>query len=233
MNNRLLSIAILILYGAVTIQAQTTGSELKKIRDAYVTNKQLSFDVEVYSYSTKTDKTPELVSKGYMKKSNDKYCSNFNNYELMINGKKALIVDRERKTLDYYEYETNKPEIPKGYDFNMDSLILGMDSIVMRPLANGLKHFTCFSKNGFVRQTEIYADAQTHFIKRILYYYIGSTEDFEIGFDRVEIFYKNIQTRLVDESSFSFSKYFKRTKSTFIPVGEYQGYQINSHDSKN
>lgn len=234
MNNRLLLIALLLWYGAgaLQIQAQTTGAELKKIRDAYLANKQLSFDVEVYSYSTKADKTPDLVSKGYMKKSDDKYYSNFNNYELMITGGKALIADRERKTLDYYEYETKKPEISEGYEVNIDSLIPATDSVVMRPLADGLKHFTCFSKEGYVRQTEIYVDARTHFIRRILYYYIDSTEDFELEFDRIEIRYRNIETKPVGQSFFSFDKYFKRTKSTFVPVGEYREFQMNYYDSK-
>ncbi len=234
MNNRVSYAAILLFFCAVcgTVQAQTLGAELKKIRNAYLNAKQLSFNVEVYSYSTKTDKTAELVSKGYMKKSGDKYYSNFNKYELMINGEKALVVDRERKTLDYYEYERSKQEIPEDYQVNIDSLVTGSDSVVIRPLQNGLKHFTCFSTTGYVRQTEIYADAQTHLIRRILYYYIESNEDFEMEFDRVEIFYKNIQTNPIDPVFFSFDKYFKKTKSTITPVGDYRGYQMNAHSSK-
>ena len=134
--------------------------------------------------------------------------------------------------MDYYEYEINKAEVPEGYEIDIEALISGTDSIVMRPTANGLKHFTCLSKTGYVRQTEIYADVQTNFIKRILYFYIDSTEDFEIEFDRVEILYKNIQTSAVDQSFFSFGKYFKRTESAFVPVGEYRGFQINYHRSK-
>lgn len=234
MNNHLFRIVLLlVLYTCIRpLQAQTLSSELNKVREAYSKSKNLSFNVEVYSYTTKTDKTAELVSKGYMKKNDEKYYSNFDNYELMINAEKALIVDRSRKILDYYEYKTGKPEMNEGYNVNIDSLLSGTDSIIIRPMQNGLKQFTCFSKNGYVRQTEIFVDAQTNFINRILYYYVASTEDFKIEFDRVEIFYQNIQTKVIDQSYFSFEKYFKRTKSTLTPVGDYRGYKINYHNSK-
>lgn len=230
----MLRIIFLLIFCACSgmLQAQTLSSELKNVRGAYLKNKNLSFNVEVYSYSTKSDKTAELVSKGNMKKSNDKYYSNFSNYELMIIGENALIVDRAKKTLAYYEYKTGMPELSDGNQVNIDSIITGTDSIVMRPVQNGLKHFTCFSKHGYVRQTEIYVDAQSNFIKRILYYYIESNNDFEIEFDRVEIFYKNIQTKAIDQGFFSFDKYFKKTRSTITPVGDYRNYRMNDYRSK-
>lgn len=234
MNKQMAQIAFLLLYcaGSGIIQAQTLGPELKKIRTAYLNASQLSFEVEVYSYATRADKTPELLSKGTMKKTTGKYYSTFAGYELTVNGEKAVLVDRQRKTLDYYEYETHRPELPGNYQVNIDSMMTGADSVVLRPAQNGLKHFTCFSGNGYVRQTEIYADAQTGFIKRILYYYIDSTDDFEMEFDRVEVVYKNIQTGPIGSGFFNLNKYVKKTGSTLTGIGIYRNYQINYHNSK-
>ena len=219
------SLLSIVLCGSV--HAQSQGEELKKMRMAYINNKQLSFEVEVYSYASKMDKNASLVSKGYMKKNNDMYYSNYQNYELMINGEKALMIDNQTKEINYYEYKLNKEKTPENFQVNIDSLIQNTDSIIMHPEKDGLKHFTCFSKRGYIKQTEIYADNKSYFVKHILYYYVPSTEDYDIDVDRVEIFYKNIKTESINESFFSSDKYFKNIKSKLIPVGKYQGYKIN------
>lgn len=213
-------------------KAQKVSDELKKVRNAYTSNKQLSFDVEVYSYETKADKTPELISKGYMKKSNDKYYSNYEGMELMVNGDKALIVDNEKKTMTFYEYKLSKQKTPKGFEANIDSVLLQSDSVVIQPTKSGIKHFTCFSNTGDIQQTEIYVDEKTNLINHILYYYFPSNDDYEMQTDRVEIFYKNIKTQGIDEAFFSFDKYFKTVKAKLIPTVKYQGYKVNHYNSK-
>lgn len=224
-------VAVLVLTTIYSTKAQNAVHELKKIRNAYIVNKHLSFDVEVYSYSTKVDKTADLVSKGCMKKNNDMYYSKFDNYELLINGEKALIVNNEQKSMKYYEYKLDKKKSgdPQA---NIDSLIMSSDSIVFRGIKNGEKHFTCFSKQGYVKQTELYVDSQTNLVKRMLYYYVSSTEEYEIDVDRVEIFYKNIETKVVDEKFFTFTKYFKKEKLNYFSTGKYQGYKMNYYNQK-
>lgn len=229
--NKTIAFILAFTFLSGTMLSQSLGTELSKIRNAYLGAKQLSFDVEVYSYSTKSDNTAELMSKGYMRKSNDTYYSNINSYELLIMGEKAMIVDRERKTLDYYEYKMEKSGSPTEFDVNIDSLMTNSDSILIRPSSNGFKHFTCFSKNGYIRQTELYVDPQSNFIKRILYYYVDSNEDIEIEVDRVEILYKNIQTSNVDQQYFNFGRYFKRVGSTLYPVEDYSKYELTYHSS--
>ncbi len=233
MNRRTLLVSIIFLYCSIheAIQSQTIGAELSKIRNAYLEATHLSFDVVVYSYSSKTDATAELISTGFMKKSDDMYYSNINNYELLIMGERALIVDRERKTLDYYEYKIDKQLMTNAYQVNIDSILTYSDSIVIRPSENGLKHFSCFSKNGYIRQTEFYVDTKSNFVKRILYYYVESSEDYEIEVDRVEIFYKNIKTSNVDQQHFNFDKYFRKSGSTLSAIGAYSKYELNFHSS--
>jgi hypothetical protein len=223
---------VMFITTALSVSAQSIADELKKVRNAYITNKHLSFEVEAYSYTTKVDKTPELVSKGYMKKNNDKYYSNFNNYEFMMNGDKALIVDNESKSMTYYEYKIASKKAPQAMDVNMDSLLLSGDSVYMHPAKDGIKHFTTYSKTSYVTQTEIYVDATTNLVVHLLYYYAASTDEYDIDVDRVEVFYKNIKTQVVDEHFFSFIHYFKIVKANYIPVGKYQGYKMKYNNSK-
>lgn len=215
-----------------SVRAQNANQELRKVRDAYIINNNLSFDVEAYSYDTKMDKTPELISKGCMKKNKEMYYSKFDNYELLINGKKTLLVNNQTRSMKYYEYKLNKQSNTGNPKENIDSLLFSSDSIVIRNPINGEKHFTCFSNQGYVKQTEIYVDEKTNLVTRLLYYYSSSTDEYEIEVDRVEIFYKNINTKIVDESFFTFSKYFKNVKSNYFAIGKYQGYKMNYYNLK-
>ena len=138
-----------------TLCSQAISNDFSKIRNAYLTAKQLSFDVEVYTYSSESDRTPELLSKGYLKKSNDKYYSFFDNFEMLVNGDKALIVDRESKSMEYYEYSELQPEMAMGGQINIDSVVHETDSVIVRAPVNGLKHITCVSGSGYIRQTEM------------------------------------------------------------------------------
>lgn len=225
-------ILLIAFFISPLMHAQSLGQELQKIRNAYFNAEQLSFDVEAYSYETKNDKTASLLAKGYVKKNKDMYYSNFQNYELMVKGEKALIVDAEAKSLTYYEYKLSKGKAPQQPQFLMDSLLAQGDSIVLHPVKNGVKQFTSYSKNGFIKQTELYVDTKTNMVSHILYYYVESTEDYEMQADRVEIFYKNVQTTGVDPSFFSFDKYFKNVKSSYVPTARYQGYKVKYVNAK-
>lgn len=231
MNNIKKGLLITVLFCSAVLsygQKSNAASQLKLIRDAYVNNKQLSFDVEVYSFHTPADKTPDLVSKGYVRKKDGNYYSSFFKYELLIIGEKALMVNNENKTMKYYNYKMAKQKDAKEFEIDFESLFSKSDSVVVHPPVGGEKHFTFFSKNGYIRQTEFYVNASTNLVSHILYYYAPSTEEYEIEVDRVEVFYKNSKTANVDESHFTFDKYLKVSKSAVKPVGKYLNYRVNS-----
>lgn len=217
-----------IVFGNVISMAQGVMEQMKKVRKAYVENKQFLFDVEAYSFSSKTDVTPDLISKGCVKKDNDKYYSSFDGLELLINGKRALLVNTKSKSMLVAEERKKKNVTPlKDIAAELDKLIT-TDSVVERETKNDERHFTAYSKTGFIKQTELYVDTKTWFVKRVLYQYFPPTEEYQMEMDRVEIFYRNIQIAPTEEAFFSFDKYFKSSKNKLTPVGKYQGYKIKS-----
>jgi|GEM_PF-3490752 len=229
--NRII-LAFAFSVSSIAVQSQNAAGELALIRNAYLQCKQLSFDVEVYSYSNKTDKVPELVSKGNVRKKEENYYSGFGEYELLIKGAQGVLVNNREKTMRYYMNKTEKQKWSEGMALNMDSVFSVTDSIVLRPATAGTKHLTIFSKAGYIRQTELYIDAKSNLITHILYYYVPSTDDYEIEVDRVEVFYKNVSTQYVDESYFDFNRYFKLSKTVMTPVGKYQKYKTDLYNSK-
>lgn len=202
--------------------------EFKKIRKAYTECKQMQFNVEAYSYEAPADNTPALISKGEVKRLGKNYYSSFLDYELMISGEEAVLADHAKKELEYYQFKRSKPLLKeKEFEANIDTLMNFSDSIVQRRnTKEGQLHFSLYSEGGMIALTELYVDAQTHFISRIIYYYGPSTEDYQIEVNRVDVFYKNIKTSGVKEEFFKVDKYVRRQGGKTLAAERFKGYQV-------
>ena len=76
MNSRLIYSFICVFFiGAImqSLLAQNIAKELAPVRNVYLTNPVLAFDVSAYSYKTSTDKNPKLISSGHVKKFKNKF----------------------------------------------------------------------------------------------------------------------------------------------------------------
>lgn len=204
-------------------------NELRMIRDVYTKTNYFSFDVEAYSYNYKSDKIPKLLGKGSAKKGIDCYYSNFGGYEYVLNGKQTLIIDNNNKSITIYDIDA---KVKSEMDINFDSLALFADSISFDRSSNGQKHFVFYTTKGYVNKTEIFADPSNNFVTKILYHYVSSNQEFEIGFDRVEVNYKNIKTNEITKSFFLFENYINKEKSTIKPVGKYRSYNVKYFNPK-
>ena len=188
------------------------------------------FDVEAYSYESKMDVTPSLISKGCVKKDNEKYYSKFEDVELLINGKRSLLVNNRLKKMTYNECNVMKKPDANEVQKALDSFST-TDSVVLGDSKNGDIHFIAYSKTGYIQRTDLYVDSKTLFVKHILYQYVPPNDEYDMDVDRIEIFYKNIQIKQPEISSFSFEKYFKSSKDRKVALGKYNGYKITSYKS--
>jgi hypothetical protein len=230
MNRKIITCVVLALVLTITCSGQKVAEELALIRNAYLGAPNISFEVDAFSYSTASDKTPELISHGSLKKSEGKYYSNFRDYEVLVDNSRAIMINNNKKSINIYEKGSQSLK-PSEMLVDVDSLLRKTDSVVMMPTLNGTKHFICYSKKSLIQQTDIYVDADNHFISKILFTYAPSTKEYTLDINRVEVFYKNITTKAIPEESFSFGKFIKREKSSYVAVGKYQRYKINLYKS--
>lgn len=230
MSNRILnSFIIIFLLQTTFAQNSAAVTELLKVRNAYIQATKLSFDVEVYSYKDKFTKKPQLVSKGTAIKFNEKYYSSFLKLDLIIFDKNSsLIIDHDEKKMDYYVYDLKKEKTPKEFQLNFDSLALASDSIKVGAIDKGIKKYTMYTNNSLIIQTELYIDVKTNYVQRILYFYASSDDYQEIEVDRLDIYYKNISTNVLNTDVFNSDLYFKKNgKNSVIVSQKYKGYTIN------
>lgn len=225
-------IVVLLIWGS-SVRAQDPESELKKIRNNYLVNTSISFDVEVYSFDSPVDRTPELVSKGRTVRDGDNQYTKFLEYEMLSIGLKTLLIDHSEKTIEMYDYSDVKDKI-KNVKGNMagtpDSLFNITDSVVMHPVENGTKHFTIYQNNSAYISSEIYVDEKTNFIKRIVNYYKQEGED-DVPVYRVDVYYKNIS--VTGPKVFPGMKtYVKETGGKCEPAEKFKNYRVEYFNYK-
>jgi len=222
---------------SMLVKAQSVALiEYKKVLTAYDNLKDISFNVDVYAYDSPYDKTPELYGSGFVYKSGTSYHSKFSDEENISSNEMSLCIDHETKTMDIFEYkmpQQNK-EFLKGIDkYAQDALLSFDSSIVYKGISDGKKHFVILTPGEDIVQSDLYVDPATNLFTKIVYYYnTAKSEDFEMGVNRIIIYYKNISLAKPSEDWFSFKKYISRNETGIKVMPSFKGYKINYHDFK-
>lgn len=224
------SIGLIIwLLVTVGLPAQSVSDLLRETSLAYRHSDYFSADVTVHSYSS-ADGQGILLGKGLIRKSGINYYSKFQDDELIVNNKCTVILDHHDKTITWYDAaQEKKRKQRKGQQVpDIDSLYSAKDSVLYKGIENGQRHFVFFSRNAAsdVRMTEVFADDQTHFITKIIYYYRSNSEDEALDMYKVVIDYSSISTQKPADSFFSESKYLSYSHNTPRLTAAYSSYEL-------
>ena len=210
-----------------TAQVKTSGELLKETTQAYLDAKDLSMDVDVYTYVSATQ-PGELLGQGQIRKSGDSYYSKFLTDELIVNKNCTVVLDHNDKTITWYDHEKNKKQKNKSPELpNLDS-ISGGDSIVYKGIVNGQRHFLFYSRSLFssIRLTEVLINDQSHFVERIVYFYRDNSNDEAYDMYKVVIDYVNISTARPSASCFSEGKYISYSKGKPVLNAAFSKYEL-------
>jgi hypothetical protein len=210
-------------------QAQTAGALLRETALAYQKTDFFSADVRVHTFSSTSDQTGTLVGDGLIRKAKQNYYSKFGDDELLVNANCALILDHAAKTATWFDGQKKSRRFPKT-DIripDLDSLLQGNDSLVFRGTQNGERHFTIFSKQGYIHHTEIFIDAKTLFIKQLSYFYRQDLEDASMDAFKLVVQYRNIETKRPSDAVFSEKKYVAYQQGRPVMLAAYRQYELS------
>ena len=183
--------------------SQNAVEDLKKVRNYFLEANQIGFEVEVYHYQTK-DAQPKLLSKGIMRKSGKNYYSSFMSDKMIVNAKTGtLLIDEENQEMTFLENQksdakSNQIEIP-------DSL---MESYKYIGKENSFKvyEYNDVDPLASIVKTKLFISDNNE-LKKIIYYYNKSTKKVSYDAYKVEIVYKNIIQKGINNSYFNLNKY--------------------------
>jgi hypothetical protein len=204
---------------------QTAGSELNKVRDAYLKVENLSMNVVVKSYKSKNDKAGVLMGSGNIKKSGKNFYSNFLETEMLINSKVTLVIHNDEKVIVYFEPDNivikNNQQLP-----HVDSILATADSFNYKGIEGSSKHFSFYDYHSPIKQTDLFVDKNSSLVTRIVYYYKEDSKEENYDAYKVVIDYENINYETIPASFFSEKKYILLEQAYLKPAPAYKTYKI-------
>lgn len=223
---------LFVLFLNISLKSQSAVSEYNKTILAYKEAKEFAFDVDVYAYENKTDKTAELVGSGKAMKKEGFFYSRFAEREMLISPEISLVINHDQKTIECYPYDFAKKQKALKMDMTnpVDSATIKSDtSFVYYGLNDGRKHFSYKSPGQAIIQTDIYVNPTNNLISKVIYTYGESTEDYELGVSTVVIYYKNVMIKNIPGKSFAPERYVSKKGTDFIASSNYKGFKVVTH----
>jgi hypothetical protein len=231
----LISGILLFAYNICFCQSPVKArEEFAKIKEAYDEHKSFSFDVKVVGYKTPTDKTPEIIGKGTTKKGNGFKYSRFDDVECIQHENNTLYIDHSYKIISYYEYTKKRPSqlaTPSDMTSVMDSIWKRYDTVlVYKGVENNLKHFVVSNQTDQIKQSDLYFNAGTNLLEKVVYYYNTNNENYEPEYSSVITYYGNYNYNNPSAEACNTKKFIMKNGNEFKPTLAYKEYKVQYYD---
>jgi hypothetical protein len=218
---------VILILSSFLSSAQSLADELKKIRNAYLAKEELSFEVSVVGYKSKTDTKGFNIGKGKAIKTKCCYYSTFLQDEYLKTEDKIIVVDHLDKEIHVFPNNDKKLQGKNSTPVVvMDSIIKISDSIRYKGISNGSKLFIIYDSKELVYKTELYSNPQSNMLEKIVYYYRESNDEDDYGTERVIIQYRNYQSVTIDKSLLLEKTFIITKGKKIIPVEKFKNYKI-------
>ncbi len=219
-----------MLLSAFHLNANQAVQLLQQTIETYANAKNLGMDIMVHEYDSPLDITGKILGKASVRKQDENYYSSFLGDEMIINKKCCLLIDHADKSITYSDKDNlrEKNKMP----VLLDSIITPNDSIVLKEIKDGLRHFIIYTKSSYINQTEVYVDDHTHLIKRIIYYYHELSSDESIGAYKIELDYVLTSFSAPAKNCFDESKYIVFKQGKPILQNSYSSYTLTISEPK-
>jgi hypothetical protein len=216
-----------ILCGVLNGLGQNAIQEYKKVLGSQKKSDYLTLNIDVLAYETKTDKTPEVVGKGILKRDKTISYSKYNEFETLYGEKYTLVVNHETRSIDYYMHEKNKqPKISNDYMQMIDSTLIDLkDDFQYFGVKDDQKHFAVTTPEDVIERTDFYFNSKDNLLAKVVYGYGPSTEDYEPGIALAIISYKNYSFTKPQINDKSY--YVTQQGNSLVAANNYKGYKVN------
>lgn len=207
------------------LPGQSAQQELRAAAAAFRNYENLSMEVSAYVYATPRAASGTLIGKGKMSKSAKGYYSRFQDDEMVANTSCTVIINHAAKTIHIFNDDQRRKR-KDSFIPQLDSMNNGNDSMVYRGIVDGMKLVVIYSKNSYVRQTEVYINPSTSLMSRIVYYYAPPTEDYTADAYKSEIVYDKISFDEPDAALFSTEKFVAQKNKTWVAAAAFAQYHL-------
>jgi len=199
--------------------------DMQKMYDAYKGTANFSMNIIFNIYNKKSPSLPE-VQKGVVKKLGALYYTKFYDNEMVVGKKYTIMVDYSAK--EVYAFISDKSFQPGLKDYKIpDSLNYLNKKVEYKGIVNGSKCYILKNPTLEITKYEIYLDAKTGFLSKLVYIYNQNEKQVDYGATKIETDYLNVDLQTIPAETFFSTDKFISVKSGKLALGPaYTGYTL-------
>ncbi|MEM7370407.1 MAG: hypothetical protein AAF587_17490 [Bacteroidota bacterium] len=226
---------IFVLAGNSTVVfSQDVKEDLKKINQAYEAHKSFRADVTYKLFGSLSGNTPIETVSGTIRNQDQYQYSKISGLETLINGKYAVLVNHERKTIS----------IQSGFELtsvlhqpNLDSLVAYCQDIQYTRLTSSSVSYDFVFENHEYERIRMVFHPDTYVIESFTFYQadpVSLTEGGALQSIRMEIQFSNIQiNQALPDAQFSEAQFVSHINGQYQPVKALASYRLVNFLSNN
>lgn len=213
---------LLFMWSASYSSAQDLLQDMKKMHQAYEGIENLFARIVSKEYEGKGLPLVETIT---VRKKGGQYLYEVDGRIILMNQDYLIAVDKEnRQVVCTPQYEEEGAEVfMESFKPNLDSVLSQYKDIQFLGVKNGLKHYRIEQLEAEITSIELFIDATSFLMKRIIYNY----NEAEYGKSWVELSFPILNTSPSFQSNtFSEAKYLKKVAGKLTLTEAYKGYQL-------
>jgi hypothetical protein len=219
--------ALLLSFSHI-VKAQDFKSDLKGLYELLGTQNNLSTDINIRVVGTPSG---DMVQKAKIRKSGENYYYQLEGVEMFMDKKNYLMVDNSQKVIVYRPITHQMRENLKKQvaNINLDTILGKYDSVTFHGIEQGLKHYTVTISKSYISKAEVYLNADTKFLNKVVFYY---SPKMKVRPANVTVSYSSLTTASLEgDPQLKVGAYFVRNGKQMVAVGKYKGYKIKAFKS--
>ena len=194
MTRGFIKIVLCMCFAQITF-GQDFAVDMKKMNQAYGAN-ELTIDFEVYLIADeKNTSKKESLGLGKIRKKSDLYFSSFDGQHIYHNEDGVVLIDDKEKSVDYIKRSSKRPESKELTNDQINAMIAMSDTVYFVQTKNGVKHYRIFNESADIRIVDLYMNAKTFFIDKLVYTYKESTKEESFDAHQMEVIYTRNRTK--------------------------------------
>ncbi len=229
MNISLLNLTYIVLcicfFTSTTAMAQSPQEIFESAFNKYGELKNLSLEMEAFSFEKEDSPKGVLVFQGTFKKKGDAFYSKAWEREMIVTDSRMLVVNHDDQKIVLGRSKGPTNEAMGFPSFAIDSLLAQGGSFEYLGMENGERHYQIKSPDAMIAITDVYINSDG-MISRMVYHYQELSET-QPAFAKMEIYYRNISFQTPLPIFFDESKFLLRSKAgTLVAAPRYKAYDV-------
>lgn len=222
---KIISITVTMLLSIIVLSAQDLKADFAKMQQAYLEAETFSSTMRMKVYEGESRSTTVMTKTAKLKRSGDQYWYKVDQQTMVMNQKYMLMINGDQKVIVYGKRGEEAFFNPATVQLpDLEEWMERYESIEFNGTKEGVKHYSIQVEEGAVSNIELYIDATTFLIKKMIYDYkvpaYKQNNTIEVVFTEFDLNPK------FEKNQFSEKNYVQNLKGELKTTESYSNYRL-------